>query len=78
MESLTENTLLFRIICVGHATNFLAATELFPPLNDTFEMSAFPDGDVYGVPFGTFVLGLMLADTLGVVVFGKMTSLILG
>lgn len=42
MEDLQENTLLLRSIQGCYAVLFICATEVFPPLNDLFQLSPFP------------------------------------
>lgn len=43
MEDLSENTLLFRSIQACYALLFICVMEVFPPLNDLFQLSPFPD-----------------------------------
>ena len=72
MQSLRENTMLWRSICASHFLILLAATEIFPPVNDMLELAPLPTAEVHGIPFQYFLLMLMIGNTLVVATFEKL------
>eukprot|EP00937_MAST-01D_sp_MAST-1D-sp2_P001805 g1805.t1 len=71
MQSLRENTLMWKAVMVGYGCTFTCALEIFTPLNDVFELVALPVEPVpsFGLPFQQCIVLLMVADTVLVLAF---------
>ena len=74
MQSLRENKFMYNTLAAGYVSIFLCVTEVFPPLNDCFELVPLPADVVqpYGLPFQLVIALLMVLDTGAVYVIDKL------
>ena len=78
MQSLRENSLLFKLIAVGYASIFAAAfPAAFEPITDAFELVALPTDVVasVGLPFQQCIVLLMAVDTAAVLALEQLMSM---
>ena len=73
MQSLQEHRILHRSILALYAVMFLAATDVFEPLNDLIELTPLPSEE-----FRLQLLGHMVADIAGVFIVERSVRYTMG